>query len=371
MSAAEDLSHALVELAQLRLDGGTQTRAALSQDKIDEYAEVYGIKTMPAIVVFYDGADYWLADGFHRVNGAQKAGRTVLPAEVHQGTQRDAILYSVGANATHGLPRTNADKRRAVELLLRDEEWGKRSDRWIAEKCGVTHPMVIKMRGQLVTDTSSPERVGKDGKTRSLPRQPAPEPEPTPETEQPPQRSRAEVVAEANELFREKQARGDYDVTAQVPRPRPEMWWACPGCATTFNLESAKKQGWVMAGSCDDCLEKQVIEPARPGPSLTQLRALQASRDADPALQSWVQLQAKLETQLTSPEMRTALFLIQGGDLALLRLGLDWRCTADDLKQAFRDAVRTAHPDKGGTADEFREVQRAKDLVVAWLGIAP
>lgn len=36
---------------------------------------------------------------------------------------REAILFIVGANASHGLRRTNADKRRTVERLLADEEW--------------------------------------------------------------------------------------------------------------------------------------------------------------------------------------------------------------------------------------------------------
>jgi hypothetical protein len=63
--------------------------------------------------------------------------------------------------------RTNADKRRAVELLLRDEEWSKKSDRWIAEKCGVSHNFVNSVRPQLSSDDSS--RTGQDGKTRKLP----------------------------------------------------------------------------------------------------------------------------------------------------------------------------------------------------------
>jgi hypothetical protein len=43
--------------------------------------------------------------------------------------QRDALLYSISFNAAHGLPRTNADKRKAVRLLLADAEWGQWSHR--------------------------------------------------------------------------------------------------------------------------------------------------------------------------------------------------------------------------------------------------
>jgi len=88
---------------------------------VAEYAE--HIESLPPVVVFYDGTAYWLADGFHRVAAHVKAGRESVLADVRQGHRRDAILHSVGANAAHGLRRTNADKRRAVEILLRDEEW--------------------------------------------------------------------------------------------------------------------------------------------------------------------------------------------------------------------------------------------------------
>lgn len=58
--------------------------------------------------------------GWHRVAGAEQAGLTEIEADVQPGTKRDALLYSAGANATHGLRRSNADKRRSVRLLLGD-----------------------------------------------------------------------------------------------------------------------------------------------------------------------------------------------------------------------------------------------------------
>jgi hypothetical protein len=42
---------------------------------------------------------------------------------VHEADQRDALLCDMTANCTHGLPRTRADKRKAVALLLADAEW--------------------------------------------------------------------------------------------------------------------------------------------------------------------------------------------------------------------------------------------------------
>lgn len=159
-----------IMVQKIRTDGGTQTRAEINMLTVAEYGEAmkHGVK-FPAIILFYDGIDYWLADGFHRLLAFKQytAGGAfgLISCEVKEGTCRDAILYSAGANATHGLPRNNADKRRAVELLLKDEEWSKYSDSWIAEKAYVTQPFVSKMRRELSQNgfEFSSERKGKGG----------------------------------------------------------------------------------------------------------------------------------------------------------------------------------------------------------------
>ena len=163
-------------LSQIRRDGGTQPRAALDDETLADYTEAMKSGAQfPPVVVFYDGAAYWLADGFHRVNAAINAVLTTISAQVIPGSQRDAILYSIGANATHGLRRTGADKRRAVERLLLDDEWAKWSDRVIAQRCGVTHPFVSKVRSELTgnryqsenaaTISTSTQRMGADGRS--------------------------------------------------------------------------------------------------------------------------------------------------------------------------------------------------------------
>lgn len=162
----------LVDLELIRIDGGTQARVSINQEAVEDYADVYKAEdNLPPVVVFFDGTEYWLADGFHRYHGARKAELAKLNCEVRKGTQRDAILFAVGANRSHGLKRTNADKRKAVGMLLADPEWAGQSDRWLAETAGVAHPFVAKLREELVTVTSSPEpqkRRGKDGKVREV-----------------------------------------------------------------------------------------------------------------------------------------------------------------------------------------------------------
>ncbi len=144
-----------IALDRIRTDGDTQPREYLNELVLSEYTEALAFGTaFPPLTLFYDGSHYWLADGFHRFFAAKKHGAASVDAEVQQGTRRDAVLYATSANATHGLRRTNADKRRAVLTLLKDEEWQRWSNREIARQCGVTHTFVGKLRTELVGELS-------------------------------------------------------------------------------------------------------------------------------------------------------------------------------------------------------------------------
>ncbi len=132
-------------------DGGAQMRVEMKPDVVRDYADDMAAGDIfPPVLVYHDGTDYWLADGFHRVAAARKFGREAIEAEVREGGDRDAILHGIGANASHGLRRTQADKRCAIERLLRDEEWSKWSDRKIAKVAKVDHKTVAKVRRELL-----------------------------------------------------------------------------------------------------------------------------------------------------------------------------------------------------------------------------
>jgi uncharacterized ParB-like nuclease family protein len=187
-----------IPVTAIRVDGGTQSRVSLSEETTAEYASKIGAgETMPPIVLFHDGSTYWLADGFHRVMAHRKVGVESITADVRIGTRRDAVLHSVGANSSHGLPRTNADKRRSVEMLLADTEWAAWSDREIARRCAVTHTFVGRIREPILeTNTSITSRTFTHPKTgtesvmrtenigrrvNSVQREPAPVSAPSPE----------------------------------------------------------------------------------------------------------------------------------------------------------------------------------------------
>lgn len=145
----------MIALAKIRIDGGTQARVELNQETVAEYAEAYRSgATMPPVVLFYDGTTYWLADGFHRYSGAKSAGMLEIYEEITPGSLDDAILYSLGSNAKHGLRRSNADKRRAVETMLGHPVWSTWSSNEIAKRCAVSHTFVDNVRPSLATVAS-------------------------------------------------------------------------------------------------------------------------------------------------------------------------------------------------------------------------
>lgn len=136
-----------INVKAIRIDGGTQSRVEIDNSIVAEYADAIRAKVaFPPMVVFHDGADYWLADGFHRWHAYNAAGKASAEVDVRAGTVRDAVLFSLGANGAHGLRRTNADKRKAVESMLADPEWSAWSDHKIADVCGVSQPFVSGIR---------------------------------------------------------------------------------------------------------------------------------------------------------------------------------------------------------------------------------
>ena len=157
--AANAPGEELVAWSSIRVDGGTQSRAdGLDEQVVTDYAEAMGSGAkFPLPEVLFDGTEYWLWDGFHRYAAHAIAHGEDAPIQVNikPGTQRDAQLASKGANAKHGLPRTDEDKRQAVDELLADEEWGQWGDREIARRTLTTHPFVAKRRKKLAKSTGN------------------------------------------------------------------------------------------------------------------------------------------------------------------------------------------------------------------------
>lgn len=136
--------------------------------KFDEDSFLTEVNPFPPIDVFRDAQGHvYLVDGFHRINAHKDAGLKQVLANINEGTLRDALLYSVGVNKSHGVMRTQKDKRRAVEILLADDEWKGRANNWIAEQAGVSEFLVRQMRPAVGEGTTTEVRTRGGGKTQA------------------------------------------------------------------------------------------------------------------------------------------------------------------------------------------------------------
>lgn len=167
-----------IRISEIELDHELQSRVATDPDAIDDYAQALEAgKELPPVVVFDDGDTKWLADGYHRVPAHVKTNRQFILAYVMEGNRDAALWFAAGANSDHGVRRSNADKRRQVEmaLALKPES----SDRAIAEHCGVGNQLVGDVRRQVCESHTCEEpqkRVGRDGKTYTTAKTQATEP---------------------------------------------------------------------------------------------------------------------------------------------------------------------------------------------------
>ena len=116
---------------RLHMDGGTQPRGRLDDDVVERYAEAMVAdlwdfsKSSAPITVFSNSSTktYWLADGFHRVAAAKKAGLACVEVDIRQGGKREAKWFSFGVNAEHGYARGKDDVARILKAIFEDTEW--------------------------------------------------------------------------------------------------------------------------------------------------------------------------------------------------------------------------------------------------------
>lgn len=151
----------------LRLDGDTQARVSVNGDTVDEYAELLGPgKTWPFdnLTVFHDGTDYWVADGFHRTLAAIKAGRASVPCTVMTGTARDARMFGMRANDSHGLRMSREDRRKNVIWLL--ETYPTLTQKEIADKTGAGERTVRRIVEEKKDENENRPMAGPPPKTR-------------------------------------------------------------------------------------------------------------------------------------------------------------------------------------------------------------
>jgi len=154
-----------LEIRKVRMDGGTQMRAGISPDTVSEYAEhIMDGAEFPPVVVFHDGDNYWLADGFHRVTAYRQSGLDVVPVDIRSGNRTDAVKFALKANAANGMPRTRDDMRRGYEVICANELCDKADTKSVKELLGCSS----RWAQELTREARYEAKIQRDQKIASL-----------------------------------------------------------------------------------------------------------------------------------------------------------------------------------------------------------
>lgn len=147
-------------LAELSI-GYSPRQVKLDEQHVAALMEV--VDRLPPIIV--DKRTGTVLDGAHRLEAFRRTGRAQIEAVLFSGTEIDALAVAVQANVTHGKPLSRLERHAAAaHLLQRSPE---RSDRWVADVCGLSHTTVARIR-QANAIFSSSVRTGKDGRRRRI-----------------------------------------------------------------------------------------------------------------------------------------------------------------------------------------------------------
>ena len=155
-----------IRLVDIDTKAGTQMREVLNQELIAEYRDLIvdaksrGEKhPLPPGDVFRSPEGHiTMGGGFHRFFAHQQANETEMECRVHAGGVKEAIIFACQDNETHGLRRTNADRRKAALTVLAMPENKDLSNVAVAKLANVSEAFIRNIR----TVAQQPEkRAGK------------------------------------------------------------------------------------------------------------------------------------------------------------------------------------------------------------------
>jgi hypothetical protein len=119
------------------------------------------LASLPPILVHQETMT--VVDGLHRFHAARRSGCKSVAVIWFVGTFEEASLEAVRANISHGRPLTIQERRRAAKRVLSVDP--SRSDRAVAEICGLSPKTVASVRAYPAEEIPPPTRVlGRDGR---------------------------------------------------------------------------------------------------------------------------------------------------------------------------------------------------------------
>ena len=144
---------ATLDINNILVDEQFQNRVGLNKATVSDYQlAVEQGATLPPLDVYKIDGQFYVVDGFHRLEAQRNIGCTTVEVIVHEGDKDDASRAAIIANQTHGLPRSPEDKRLAVLRAINDPIYGEKSDTQLARLIGVSQPFVSKVRTAQMPD---------------------------------------------------------------------------------------------------------------------------------------------------------------------------------------------------------------------------
>lgn len=220
----------VLPIEKIQLHEKLQNRNEIDQEAVDSYAEAMeNGDEFPPLLIYFDGINYLLVDGFHRYHAYKKIGDTDIDCEVENGTFRDAQIKAAGVNHAHGIRRNNETKWKAVKFMVDDFELSQWSNSEIAKHCHVSATFVSTVR--LALNKPAPDKIkykDKDGMVHEKKRAPGRQKEePKEEIKEPPQDDTQqeainEMLAE-NELLKERVALAAMEGTEEEKAAAKEL----------------------------------------------------------------------------------------------------------------------------------------------------
>jgi len=213
-----------VNVDKIILDERCQTRPALSQEAVNDYADIYREEevSLPALEVVDVDGKLVLIDGFHRLAGARQADHGFVRVTVVEECDLGRALWLASAvNQEHvGVRRSNLDKRQSVMLALKSQIGFEQSTRVLAEHVGVSHMTVSRVRAEFeaelrakleaaaepddpdagVTKLQPDASSGQETPPADTSEAPADEPVPDTSTVEPPPLERSQALAEIADI---------------------------------------------------------------------------------------------------------------------------------------------------------------------------
>ena len=97
----------------------------LSDEIVNQYVEEITIsQRCPKLLSCFDGNEYWLFDGYHRLEAMKKVGFNMCEIQVYKGTRRDALRrYIKDKLRCRGRQNFSVFKH-CLNIIGKDIEWG-------------------------------------------------------------------------------------------------------------------------------------------------------------------------------------------------------------------------------------------------------